>query len=463
MCGILITSGNINHAELAMSNSLISRGLPGNITHNVHGPFEVTHWRLPLQRSSKPQPIKIDNSNVYFVGEYYETVSDEIPELSHRLHKGDWLCDWEGDLFEINEDHLIIKVDPLRKRPLYFYQGTTGMVLSSSLSLFLGAIRSLDITLDYTYLDMIKRQKVIADLTRTPFNEVKCLLPGDTAIQIDIRKLPSGGHSHTIYSNTQRWNYVNNGSEAAEPDLMKIIVRRVSHENLTKDYGVLLSGGLDSSLILHVISELRPNDIIKCYVADKQLSQIEVHNIGLLKEKYNIKILGFDIWNTPPLEDKFNIMGSPMDLGSVGTQIGLAKALKDDNLHVAISGDGADEFFGGYKRNLYSDYRHHDIFMELVGYHHPRLDQIMLGHTIELRNPLSALPLLEYAMNLPWNLRKNKVWLRQEAGMMGLDPDICYTKKIALKSQDIQEDSLTMREQSVDRFIEYFNNKGSVQ
>ena len=161
------------------------------------------------------------------------------------------------------------------------------------------------------------------------------------------------------------------------------------------------------------------------------------------------------------MEKKFESMGSPMDLGSVGPQIGLAEQLKVDNIHVALSGDGADEFFGGYKRNLYSDYRWFDIFVELVNYHHPRLDSAMLGNTIELRNPLSALPLLNFVMTMPYEERMNKSWLRAKALEMGLPAKICMTEKIPLKTADIKEDPLQVREQSVERFISEFNSRRS--
>jgi len=144
---------------------------------------------------------------------------------------------------------------------------------------------------------------------------------------------------------------------------------------------------------------------------------------------------------------------SPVDLGSVIPQYHLFDAIKNgSNTRIVISGDGADELFGGYRRINEYDSQQSDIFHELTSYHLPRLDKLSMAHTLELRSPFLNHDIVRFALHLPFEERKNKKILKDT--FKGLVPDsVIERKKLALKNPMIVEDQISYRKSVVELFL----------
>jgi asparagine synthetase B (glutamine-hydrolysing) len=140
-------------------------------------------------------------------------------------------------------------------------------------------------------------------------------------------------------------------------------------------------------------------------------------------------------------------------MGSVIPQYHLFDAIKKGtNTRIVISGDGADELFGGYRRINEYDSQQSDIFHELTSYHLPRLDKMSMAHTLELRSPFLNHDIVRFAINLPFEERKNKKILKDT--FSGLIPDsIIERKKLALKNTKIIEDQIEYRKKIVELFL----------
>lgn len=233
--------------------------------------------------------------------------------------------------------------------------------------------------------------------------------------------------------------------------LIKLL--QISSKNrLTSDIPIslLLSGGIDSSIIYTLIKKYTENFTI-FHIDNKEEEYLEY-----LKIPSSIPIIKLPKPNLDDqtlLEKILYYNESPIDLGSMVQQYLLGKEIKNYGFNVAISGDGADELFGGYSRTQHSDTQNSDIFFELPYYHLPRLDKLMMAHTIELRSPFLSDSILQFALNLPYKERKSKNFLK-EAFKNILPKQIIARKKQALKNEAIIQDKLIWRNSLINLFQE---------
>ncbi|WP_299526200.1 asparagine synthetase B [uncultured Methanobrevibacter sp.] len=216
------------------------------------------------------------------------------------------------------------------------------------------------------------------------------------------------------------------------------------------EVGVIFSGGVDSSLIALLLREISLNKNLKItlyavggknskdVVAAKCVANylglpLKVHDVNENIVKDNLKPVVRAIGEN-----------NLMKIG-VGMTVYLAsKMVAEDNIKVAISGQGADELFGGYNRYLKSynentldDELRHD----LANMYHVNLerdDACSMANGVELRLPFLDKKLVEFALNIPIKykvsgsedkLRKNI--LRKLAFNLGLNKDIAYRPKKA--------------------------------
>lgn len=85
------------------------------------------------------------------------------------------------------------------------------------------------------------------------------------------------------------------------------------------------------------------------------------------------------------------------------------------------------------------DSQESDVWSELVSYHLPRLDKMMMHSTVELRSPFLAKPVVEFALSLPWEWRQGKNLLKE--AMRGIVPDVIIDRpKEPLKIGSVRED-----------------------
>ncbi len=109
------------------------------------------------------------------------------------------------------------------------------------------------------------------------------------------------------------------------------------------------------------------------------------------------------------------------------------KMVAQDGIKVAISGQGADELFGGYKRYLESfvnDTLNYDIRTDIANMYHVNLERdgaCAMLNSVELRLPFLDENLVELALNI----QDNKSILRKLAFEEGLDYEIAYRPKKA--------------------------------
>jgi asparagine synthetase B (glutamine-hydrolysing) len=136
---------------------------------------------------------------------------------------------------------------------------------------------------------------------------------------------------------------------------------------------------------------------------------------------------------------------SPVDLGSVKPQISMAKKLKEIGFYTTLTGDGADELFGGYKRSALYDSQFSDIFMELPYYHLPKLDRTMMRFTIESRSPFLSPKVISHALTIPHSKRNGEKKVLKELFKNDIPKIILNRDKKPLKNKHIEIDCTKQR------------------
>jgi len=225
------------------------------------------------------------------------------------------------------------------------------------------------------------------------------------------------------------------------------VLKRV--EDLT-EIGVIFSGGLDSSYLALLLKEISYNVPLK----------IKLYAVGAEGSKdvesaiYASKFLNLDLEICEVTEDMIR-ESLPQVVRAIGDDnlmkvgVGMTtylatKMVAGDGLKVAISGQGADELFGGYKRYLESfvnDTLNYDIRHDMSNMYHVNLerdDACSMLNGVELRLPFLDKKLVELALNIPDNKKivsmhddMRKSILRKIAFEDGLDYEIAYRPKKA--------------------------------
>lgn len=237
---------------------------------------------------------------------------------------------------------LLLARDRVGERPLFF-SVSDGIVAFASLIAALPSSGSdaLHISVDavHSYL-----QSGFFVAPETPFSNVQKVLPGELvtigAIGIQCRRY-------------WRWNVVQTAKKAGSLDvfdeLFRESVRRQSEVDV--DFGLFLSGGLDSSLISAVTRSIRPEKSLKAY--SLRFSEASYDEGQYAEQVANTLGVEFvPVWvrpeDFPPTIAKLvRQVGEPLaDPAWVPSALLARRAAQD--VRVALVGEGADELFGGY-------------------------------------------------------------------------------------------------------------------
>ena len=217
-----------------------------------------------------------------------------------------------------------------------------------------------------------------------------------------------------------------------------------------RELGVIFSGGLDSSYLALLLKEISENIPLK----------IKLYAVGAEGSKdveaaiYASKFLNLDLEICEVTEEMVReaipeVVKAIGDDNLMKVGVGLTtyfatNMVAKDGLKVAISGQGADELFGGYKRYLQSfvdGTLNYDLRVDMSNMYHVNLerdDACSMLNGVELRLPFLDKTLVELVLNIPDNKKivsmhddMRKSILRKLAFEEGLDYEIAYRPKKA--------------------------------
>jgi asparagine synthase (glutamine-hydrolysing) len=290
--------------------------------------LELREWLLTRGRTVK------QSTDVAVIPALYLELGDAFVE---RLKGAFAIAIWDP-----RDSKLLLFRDRAGERPLFF-SINEGIVSFASLiaAVVLPKPNAFNISTDAIH-SYLKSGFFVAP--KTPFTEIQKVLPGE---MVTINAL---GIERKRY---WQWNAVQatkqNGSLTAFDEVFREAVRKQSEVDV--DFGLFLSGGLDSSLITAVTKSIRPEKTLKAYsLRFTEASYDEGHYAEQVANTLGVDFI--PVWvrpeDFPPTIAKLvRQVGEPLaDPAWVPSAL-LAKRAAQD-VRVALVGEGADELFGGY-------------------------------------------------------------------------------------------------------------------
>jgi len=230
-------------------------------------------------------------------------------------------------------------------------------------------------------------------------------------------------------------------------DVKKILIDAVSIRIPNEPFGILFSGGVDSSILAYLCKELgkHPGADFTCYTAgfkgtthspDIQYATMVAESLGLalrLKEIDLAEVEEYLKIVVPLIEDT-----SVPKVGVALTMYAACVAARDDGIRVMFSGSGADELFAGYDRHRRSADLNRDCYADMLGIYEKntyRDDVVAMNNNIELRVPYLDKRLVDYSLKIPAQYKidgeQNKIILRLVGEDLGIPQEYVQRRKQA--------------------------------
>ena len=379
MCGIAGCYQQADGAKLAdiMSDRIAHRGPDSAGTWSSTGPGPAVQFgfrRLSIIDLSDAanQPFRRDGMTLVYNGELYNyrdlrgelaadgvrfsTSSDtEVVLEAWRRWGPDALPRFRGmfafALFDDASGDLVLARDPLGIKPLYYLPRGGGVVFASELKALVTAAGS---------ELRVEPGALVASMLYYWLPEQRCAIDG-------VRKLPPG--SWARFSPDGRssvrhyWQVADVAAAAAgQPpaDLGPVIEESVT-AHLVSDVPVssFLSGGLDSSIV--TVLAHRANPEIDSYTIafraqDQRLEAMPDDALYARKVAARFGISLHEIEISPDIAGMLprivDVLDEPIgDPAAINTLL-MCEAARERGVKVVLSGMGADELFGGYRKHL---------------------------------------------------------------------------------------------------------------
>ena len=475
MCGIVGMAGNfnkemleealksINHRGEDYSNTFIDEEKGIALGHNLLSIFNLIDENKEISDNLEynKQPIILNNLVLVFNGEiynfnkleeflkendenysqsksdsqllanlinYYYNSNDENLLESVKSVINELDADYSFAVYDRKHNNLAISRDPIGVKPLFY-----GMDEEKDLKVFASEKKVLwmakiadenicDLTpgfILYNWKTVDLEDNLINKLINTDFKEIK-------SNYNEYKDFLETKDSYEVYM------------ELLRDDLYSAVEKRV---NNISNIGLIFSGGVDSTILavlLKQIAEKRNNNDnsiplnIKLYSVGVENSQ-DIKFSKEIAEELDLPIKTIIIDENTVKESINPVLtaiedDNVMKLG-VGMTIYLAsKAMKEDNVKVALSGQGADELFGGYNRylkhfsenSLFDAYfaLDEEIYHDIANMYHVNLerdDAVSMANGVELRVPFLDMDIIGLALDIPakYKIRNNEDLLRK--------------------------------------------------
>ena len=394
MCGILFykTKGTIRDDIKELCNTLKHRGPDNTKIVCINEKVVLGFHRLSINGTTD-QPISINNMHLICNGEIYNyiilanehditlTTNSDCEIILHLyvkygIDKTIQLLNSESAfvIYDENTDMVICSRDHLGIRPMFMGQSENELFITS-------------------------------ELKAIPNDISACQLP------------PGYGINDIYYSTKTCYNicYDEKDYETVYSKINNLLTTAVSDRLMSdRKIGAFLSGGLDSSIIVSILSRFTDNIDVFTIGLDGSPdidAAVEVCNFLNLKNHHIVKYTVDE--GISYLSDVIKSIES-YDITTVRASIPqwiLSKYIKENtNTTVLFSGECIDEMLGYYYLKFLNDDEFisetHRMLDELYLYDLLRTDRTTAAHSLEVRVPFADKKIIDYIMSLPLEYRK---------------------------------------------------------
>ena len=423
MCGITGAINLENHKEIASNalNKILYRGIDNKKIHSENN-FTFAHCLHSIV-GNKPQPlikgnfIFGSNCEIYNwkeLKEKYNLNSENDAELLFdllikKLNKPEELNSILKEVSGVfafflhnkKENYTILARDLLGEKPLWFYNKDS--------------------------LIFASERKAIASKEIEPE-------------ELNPRKILLFNHK------TNKLTFLHQDFFKIEPEklnkenLKRLIKSSILQRVPNKHLGILFSGGLDSTLLAHILTN---NNIpFTAYMTVSETKTKEIENAEKIAKELNFKLKLVKTNKEQIIKELPKIVNlietaDPVKVEVATTLYFSLQAAQKDNIKVIFSGVGADDIFGGYKRMHQSQNITLDSLSNLRRIYERDLyrdDVLSMAHNIELRLPYLDKKLVQACLNTPDEHKVSetpKKLMRELSRELGLSKELSQLKRNA--------------------------------
>lgn len=373
MCGI---AGIMMRGNAAPDSALLDRlagamqhrgpdGTGRHIARNV-GMIQTRLAIIDLQTGDQPlyEPggaALVANGEIYNYLELRATMSHidfatgsdcEPPLYLYRRYGLDFVEHLRGmyaiALHDPVEGQLVLARDPFGIKPLYYLETESGFAFASEPQALLAAGLAQPTLNDVACGELLQMQYTTG--AETIFRDVSRLLPGETLVVRDGRIV---ARRRRAALGTEPPLVID--EEEAMRRLDRALINSVDvHQRADVPYGMFLSGGIDSSILLTLMARLNERPV-RAYTAgfggdvvpdERAHARAVAESLGA--DMVEVSFDANDFWQLLPRIAA--VMDDPAADYAILPTFKLSAAARADGLKVILSGEGGDELFAGYGR-----------------------------------------------------------------------------------------------------------------
>jgi asparagine synthase (glutamine-hydrolysing) len=319
-------------------------------------PFQSSDQRYVIVFNGEIYNYQELRSSLQNLGHTFYTETDTEVILAAFAQYGQEFCKYMRGMFALviydrTLNEIVFARDRLGKKPLFIFENNDVIIFSSEVKFF-HTFQSIPLEInEESLLNFLSLQYIPGP--QTIYKKVRQIKAGEI-FNYDLNKNQG---SSTIYWNM--FDHVGKRKDIPEPEeIDKLIEKSIRYRLVANvDIGLLLSGGIDSSLLA-------------CYMQELAGKKVKAFNVGFADQsidesgyaKQVASALGLDLVSLN-LEDisidnfSQSVFHADQPLGDsaiIPTYL-IAKSI-GKHVKVVLSGEGADELFHGYDHYQYEKY-----------------------------------------------------------------------------------------------------------